>query len=115
VTWLEPLAARLGAMPGVLAVSLGGSRARGTARPDSDWDVGVYYEPPLEMAELRALVGEVVDRDRPVTVTAPGEWGRWVDGGAWLTIDGRRVDLVAAAADLVAATRQAIGAAVVRE
>jgi hypothetical protein len=33
----------LGGVPGVVAVVLGGSRAAGTARPDSDWDVGVYY------------------------------------------------------------------------
>jgi hypothetical protein len=27
-------------------------------------------------------------------VFAPGEWGRIVNGGAWLTIDGERVDLL---------------------
>ena len=36
-------ARRLAELPGVLAVSLGGSRAAGTARPDSDWDFAVYY------------------------------------------------------------------------
>jgi hypothetical protein len=25
-------------------------------------------------------------------VTRPGEWGRWVDGGGWLHIDGTAVD-----------------------
>lgn len=34
---------RLGALPGIRAVVLGGSRARGTHRPDSDWDLGLYY------------------------------------------------------------------------
>ena len=33
----------LAGLPGVLAVTLGGSRAAGTARPDSDWDFAVYY------------------------------------------------------------------------
>ena len=33
----------LAALPGVRAAALGGSRASGTARPDSDWDFAVYY------------------------------------------------------------------------
>lgn len=35
-------AARLITMAGVVGVSLGGSRARGTHRPNSDYDLGVY-------------------------------------------------------------------------
>lgn len=27
-------------------------------------------------------------------MTAPGEWGPWVDGGAWLTVDGAAVDWI---------------------
>jgi predicted nucleotidyltransferase len=37
------LAADLAGLPGVVAVVLGGSRAAGTHRPDSDWDLGLYY------------------------------------------------------------------------
>ncbi len=37
------VADRLGGLPGVQAVTLGGSRAEGTHRPDSDWDFSVYY------------------------------------------------------------------------
>jgi len=33
----------LASLPGVRAVALGGSRAAGTDRPDSDWDFAVYY------------------------------------------------------------------------
>ena len=44
---LAALAARLVAVDGVVGVLLGGSRARGTHRPDSDVDLGVYYRPPL--------------------------------------------------------------------
>jgi predicted nucleotidyltransferase len=33
----------LAGLPGVRAVALGGSRAAGMARPDSDWDFAVYY------------------------------------------------------------------------
>lgn len=38
--WMVP---ELAALPGVLAVTLGGSRSQGTHRPDSDWDYAVYY------------------------------------------------------------------------
>jgi predicted nucleotidyltransferase len=42
------LAPKLAALPGVLAVTLGGSRARGEHRFDSDWDFGVYYRGAFE-------------------------------------------------------------------
>jgi hypothetical protein len=77
----------LGAVPGVLAVTLGGSRAEGTSRADSDWDFSVYYRGAFDPAGIRGLgwAGEVF----PV-----GGWGGGVfNGGAWLTVDGRRVDV----------------------
>jgi hypothetical protein len=89
---LAALAARLTAVPGVVAVALGGSRARGTHRPDSDYDLGLYYAGALDVAALRALTHEVADR--PVEPTDPGGWGPWVDGGAWLTVGGLRVDWI---------------------
>ena len=85
-------AARLITVPGVVGVSLGGSRARGTHRPDSDYDLGVYYTGPLDVAALRMLAREVADR--PVEPTAPGGWGPWVNGGAWLTVGGHRIDWI---------------------
>jgi hypothetical protein len=84
---MEHLAARLAAIPGVLAVSLGGSRAAGTATADSDWDFGLYYRGRLDPADIAAL-------GWPGQVFAPGEWGRIVNGGAWLTVDDARVDLI---------------------
>ncbi|MGX1269308.1 nucleotidyltransferase family protein [Streptomyces phaeoluteigriseus] len=78
---------RLAALPGVRAVALGGSRAQGTHRPDSDWDLAVYYRGAFDPADLRAVgwEGEVSDI---------GAWGGGVfNGGAWLTIEGRRVDV----------------------
>jgi predicted nucleotidyltransferase len=84
---VEHLAERLARIPGVLAVTLGGSRARGDERPDSDWDFGLYYRGRIDPADVRALGFEG-------TVVAPGEWGRLVNGGAWLTVDGVRVDLL---------------------
>jgi predicted nucleotidyltransferase len=84
---VEHLAERFARIPGVVAVSLGGSRADGRARPDSDWDFGLYYRGTLDVDAVRALgfAGEVF---------APGEWGVVVNGGAWLDIEGVRIDLL---------------------
>ena len=84
---MEDLAARFAEIPGVEAVTLGGSRATGTARPHSDWDFGLYYRAPIDPADIRALgfAGEVF---------APNEWGRVPNGGAWLVVDGTPVDLI---------------------
>jgi hypothetical protein len=90
--YLVGLANRLLAVDGVVAVVLGGSRARGTHRPDSDTDLGLYYRGPLDVAALQALADDVADG--PVEVTEPGWWGPWVDGGGWLDIEGHRVDWI---------------------
>lgn len=82
---LVALAERLAAVDGVVAVALGGSRARGTHRPDSDYDLGLYYRGGPDLSALRALAGET-------ELTELGGWGPWVNGGGWLTIDGVRVD-----------------------
>jgi hypothetical protein len=84
---VEYLAAQLAAIPGVVAVTLGGSRASNTAVEGSDWDFGLYYRSSLDPADIVAL-------GWPGRVFAPGEWGRIVNGGAWLTIDGTKVDLI---------------------
>jgi len=89
---LAGLAEPLLGVGGVVGVLLGGSRARGTHHPDSDVDLGVYYRPPLDVDGLAALARELAGPD--ATVTRPGDWGPWVDGGAWLTIDGLAVDWV---------------------
>ncbi|MEU8888048.1 nucleotidyltransferase domain-containing protein [Streptomyces sp. NPDC048442] len=86
------MAERLAAVPGVHAVALGGSRARGTHRPDSDWDVGVYYRGEPDVARLAALAAEFTGT--PVEVAGPGGWGPWVNGGAWLSVDGMAVDWI---------------------
>jgi predicted nucleotidyltransferase len=84
---MEQLAQQLARIPGVVAVALGGSRAQDTHRPDSDWDFGLYYRGTLDAADVRALgySGEVFE---------PGEWAYPMNGGAWLTIGGEKVDLI---------------------
>ncbi|MEV4342480.1 nucleotidyltransferase domain-containing protein [Streptomyces sp. NPDC049590] len=89
---LTEIANRLTGVGGIVAVCLGGSRASGTQDAGSDFDLGLYYRPPLDTAALRLLAAELTGG--PVEVTEPGGWGPWVDGGAWLTVDGRRVDWI---------------------
>jgi len=78
---------------GVVAIVLGGSHARGYATAESDIDLGLWYSDrrPLPIAALREVAARVNDTAEPV-VTGLYEWGRWVNGGAWLTIGGQRVD-----------------------
>ncbi len=77
----------LAALPGVRAVALGGSRASGAHRPDSDWDFAVYYRGAFDPACLRTL-------GWPGEICGIGEWGGGVfNGGAWLTCEGRPVDV----------------------
>ncbi|MFF3258146.1 nucleotidyltransferase domain-containing protein [Streptomyces sp. NPDC002932] len=89
---IDAMAERLVAVPGIHAIALGGSRARGTHRPDSDWDLGLYYRGALDLAALSALAQEV--QGSPVEVAGPGGWGPWVNGGAWLRVDGTPVDWI---------------------
>jgi Nucleotidyltransferase domain/Domain of unknown function (DUF4037) len=89
---LDGMAAALVRVGGVVAVSLGGSRARGEHRPGSDWDIGVYYREPLDIAALETLAAELTGN--PVPVAAPGGWGPWVNGGAWLVVGGTHVDWI---------------------
>ncbi|WP_372492089.1 nucleotidyltransferase domain-containing protein [Kineosporia corallincola] len=84
---IEEAADRLATLPGVEAVTLGGSRAQGTARPDSDWDLGVYYQDGFDPRHINDLGYEG-------RVFGLGEWGGGVfDSGAWLRVDGRSVDV----------------------
>jgi predicted nucleotidyltransferase len=90
----EDIARRLGGVPGVAAVALGGSRARGEAHPDSDIDLGVYYrtDDPPAIEDLRRLAQDLDDRHMPDLATDIGAWGPWINGGGWLQVAGRPVD-----------------------
>jgi hypothetical protein len=83
----EPIAdlvQELSAMPGIVALALGGSRALGITDAGTDWDLGLYYRDTIDLTAL-ATHG---------TVHLPGSWGRMMNGGAWLEIGGERVDVL---------------------
>jgi hypothetical protein len=81
----------LAAMPGTVAVVLGGSRALGSNDAGSDWDLGLYYRGPINLTALAA---------RGV-VYPPGSWGRVMNGGAWLQCGGEKVDVILRDLDVV--------------
>lgn len=107
--FLEQLTAAFAAVPGVEAIVLGGSRARGTSRERSDYDIGLYFSEACELdtARLQHVARQIADDPEGTTVTAVGEWGPWIVGGAWLTIGQRKVDLLYRNIDAVRRTMDA--------
>jgi hypothetical protein len=81
---VERLVDAMSGSRGVVAVTLGGSRATGAADDASDWDLGVFYRGEVDLEEV----------SRHGTVHLPGSWGRFMNGGAWLDIDGMAVDVI---------------------
>lgn len=73
-------------MPKAEAVNLGGSRARGDARPDSDWDFAVYYRGDVDVDYFEEL-------GWPGHVYRPFEWGQVMYAGAVFDLDGRHFDI----------------------
>src|SRR5260370_35328780 len=102
---LRRLVVALSAVPGVEAIALGGSRARGTAMATSDYDIGLYYRAnrAIDVAALGKVAAALDDRGAEASVTPIGGWGPWIDGGGWLAVGGGRVDLLYRDIDRVAA------------
>jgi Polymerase beta, Nucleotidyltransferase len=96
----QTVSQRLSKVEGVVAVVLGGSHARGDAKPSSDIDLAMYYHPekPLDVTQLRALADELEGADPTLKLyedrgpTELGGWGPFINGGAWLEIQGQRMD-----------------------
>jgi hypothetical protein len=86
----------LAEVPGVVGIVLGGSRAKGTATEASDFDLGLYYGPDeaLDTEHLLATVRGLVDDPASAAVTPVGGWGACIVGGGWLSMQGRKVDLL---------------------
>ena len=87
---------RLQSIEGIAAIALGGSRARGTHTQKSDVDLGIYYSPEnsLDLVALSHLAAELDDSHRSNLVTPIGEWGKWINGGGWLKVQGMPVDFL---------------------
>jgi len=105
---LQRIVPALAEVPGIAGIALGGSRARGTATDASDYDIGLYYsgERPLDTDRLLQAVHGFADAPEAAQVTPIGGWGPWIVGGGWLSVSGRKVDLlyrnVEAVADIIA-------------
>ena len=93
---LRRVCGRLAKLPGITGIVLGGSRARGTAQADSDIDVGLYYDPTTrpDFQLVLAAAADLDDRGKPAGHGTYGEWGPWINGGVWLTVDGYKTDIL---------------------
>ncbi|HEX4203363.1 MAG TPA: nucleotidyltransferase domain-containing protein [Ktedonobacteraceae bacterium] len=102
---LQQIVEHLKPVQGLRAIVLGGSYASGSQRPDSDIDIGLYYDEnqPLDIEHIRSIASHLNDAPNP-TVTDLGGWGTWVNGGAWLTVQGQRVDFLYRNIDFVTST-----------
>ena len=84
---MEHIAGRLAQIPGVVAVTLGGSRAH-------EYRIRRFRLGLRPVLPGRLDPAGIVALGWPGRVFAPGEWGRIVNGGAWLTIGDTKVDLI---------------------
>ena len=68
---LQRIVPALADVPGVAAIALGGSRARGTATETSDYDIGLYYSAgrPLDTDRLLQAVRAFADAPEAAQVT----------------------------------------------
>lgn len=93
---IEEIAAKFEGVPGVVGVVLGGSRARGNNRPDSDIDIGIYYDESqrFDVRDIDVIAARLDDERRENLITPLGMWGPWINGGGWLVVQGYHVDLI---------------------
>ncbi|HSU90782.1 MAG TPA: nucleotidyltransferase domain-containing protein [Sporolactobacillaceae bacterium] len=93
---LSQVVASVSRIDGIVAIVLGGSRARGTADDRSDVDLGIYYDAarPFSTMALGTVAQDLDDRHLPGLVTDFGAWGPAVNGGGWLEIRGHHVDFL---------------------
>nr|WP_270330750.1 nucleotidyltransferase domain-containing protein [Lapidilactobacillus dextrinicus] len=93
---IQNVTKELSGLPGVMGVVLGGSRARGTNSLDSDIDFGIYYDESkgFNTNDVEKAAFNLNDEKKDHLITSLGEWGKWINGGGWLVINGYHVDLI---------------------
>jgi hypothetical protein len=93
---IKELISSLSQVKGIKAIALGGSYARGTAKPESDIDLGLYYSDVdlLDISNIKEIVIRTSLPNKPSTVTGLYEWGPWVNGGAWIETSSGKIDLL---------------------
>lgn len=81
---------------GIDAIVLGGSKSRGEDDRHSDTDIGIYYSPTIQWDDLENALKILMDHVtlHEKVLYLPGEWGPFVNGGAWLTVDKDPVDVI---------------------
>ncbi len=94
--FINHIVCSLQSIKGIIAIALGGSRARGNHTSKSDVDLGIYYnrENPPDVIALNRLASEFDDNHRVNLITAIGGWGKWINGGGWLQVEGVGVDFL---------------------
>src|SRR5699024_739997 len=86
----------LDGLPGVVGIVLVGSRARRINSPDSDIDIGIYYDESkgFNTNDIDRSTLNLDDVKKDHLITSLGEWGEWINGGGWLVVHGFHVDLI---------------------
>lgn len=91
----EKIVESISKVQGIKAIALGGSRSRGEADKQSDYDLGVYYDADiLDITALAECLKELDDGHKYNLLNPPGQWGPWINGGAWITFNGMPVDIL---------------------
>ena len=91
---LESVVDRFKTVKGIDAIVLGGSRATKTENEFSDIDIGIYYNKKFDIDKFKENASVLDDMKREDCITNLGEWGPWIDGGGWLTVDNISVDIL---------------------
>ncbi len=91
---LSAIVSAFSGIKGIDALVLGGSRATNTANAHSDIDVGVYYNIDFDLDALKSACERLDDAHRKDCITDIGQWGLWINGGGWLTVQGVPVDIL---------------------